>query len=569
MKLSIDWSEGVNARVLDGIITELDAEKNTATVIVNSKTIVDVPIHYWCHHGVDNHGASRVFVNGDMVRIIYTGMGAVLDKDNLIVMGLKNQIRRCRTAYGCQLSLGSGTVIPVEYAWIIGGKTTGVTGYEPSSILPKFLFNSQGETVYPDTSAAGDCDWISTTHSVSWSWSKSRYVMAGTDNKLFMDGTLWGTAPASVLGAGIYNNKMIVALSNGKIYDRPLNKNSEWRALAGIFPINLKQGCFFNADCSKAISLTDDFKILDISIYSDYITYTQNSTYQDNATIFTNESGDDFSETSSIKTITATIAVDYDGLEKKQLNYTFYTKTTNLTKYVYETPTDGTATYIKKTTSTDVTEQNTSISGALTIDLNKYNFYTTKVIDVSDDRRKNYSIENFTDNRMYSIITHCDLRYGLSSFFSSEFSILGEQNMTLEMDAHGNFVVVSETTNCTGNCTTSKKFNGTEVSSNIYGLLYYGNDRSPSGVSSASNPDTDPIQFPSNVNLLNVLSIVPPIDLIFDYSAKGYGLPISAQARDGSYYRSWLYDKNKPPAVIQNGSIIPPDSGVAVQAKVI
>ena len=117
MKLSItDWQKATNARVLVGTITSLDGLNNKATITIGAASVADVPIHYWCHHGVDNHAASLVFKSGDQVKAIYTGNGAALSNANLTILGLNNEIRRCTFLDGLIITTPDGI-------WTLKGST--------------------------------------------------------------------------------------------------------------------------------------------------------------------------------------------------------------------------------------------------------------------------------------------------------------------------------------------------------------------------------------------------------------------------------------------------------------
>lgn len=275
MKLSItNWQQATNARVLVATVTALDAANNKADIAMGELAVAAVPIHYWCHHGVDTHAASRVLKVGDQVKALYTGNGAAPTAANLTVLGLHNEIRRCAGGVGIVCNLNSGAITAIMGASLLSGAPV------PSiyRATPTRKLQLSGGAVNDTTLAAGQNDWNGhANQTISWMHGPFRYgPQLDASKSLWIDGVLWdNTIPGSeVLGACI-SGAMVIAITNaGGIYRRPLDKSSAWAALTGTGDIPLGKPYFFNGSGTEAAACDPDIgsdqgKVTTITISGD------------------------------------------------------------------------------------------------------------------------------------------------------------------------------------------------------------------------------------------------------------------------------------------------------------
>lgn len=208
MDLSIsNFNQSVNARVLIGQIVSINTDTKTATIMLTSGSVADVPFHYLCSHGEDDHAATRVFRDEDVVEVLYTGVTAAPAADNLHIMGLVGELRTCRTGFsGFIVNLAAGAV---TFNYITSG------GYIQAIQLmgDKYLLHDnvpQGpDTVPPGAEIfrAGNQDWHGDYGTLSYKGPYSRYLGEPTDfsgyiydrnNMIAVDRNVLGCAIAKI-----------------------------------------------------------------------------------------------------------------------------------------------------------------------------------------------------------------------------------------------------------------------------------------------------------------------------------------------------------------------------------
>lgn len=239
MKLSINnYQTAANSRVLTATIVALYPGTNTADIEYENSTVLAVPIHYFCHHGVDDHAASRVFNVGDQVLVLYTGNLAVPDAETLTILGLKDEIRRCRELWDfvADISVSNGT---------LAGNALGKWGFLP------------GQAGLETLSTVGGTNWWTDgVRTLTWEMGGISRYSEGSNyggRDLFVAGVLVATAPVAIAGAAMRGNEIIVIGESGDTYkfcDR------EWTKI-GVFPVGYELNCAvsFNIDCSLAVSV--------------------------------------------------------------------------------------------------------------------------------------------------------------------------------------------------------------------------------------------------------------------------------------------------------------------------
>ena len=244
MKIAIsDYQIAANSRVITGTITALDVQNNTATVTLPFGSIADIPIHYWCHHNVDDHGASRVFKAGDSVQVLYTGNTAQPAASNLKVLGLVGEIRRCRNLWNlvADICKADGTK---------AGQSKGIYG---------FLDSKAGLDAGP---ATGNYNyWTDGIRYITWAMNRpSRYARGANSggNIIYMDGAVLATAPVNIAGACLSGTNIIVIAGNGSVHKKPI-KDGSWSQIftQSDYDSRPVAAINFNAEGSQAITVND------------------------------------------------------------------------------------------------------------------------------------------------------------------------------------------------------------------------------------------------------------------------------------------------------------------------
>lgn len=226
MKLPVGgFFDAVNARILQGSVETVDGSQNTADVTVSGILISGVPVNYLCNHGLTTH-ADRVFSQGDTVLLLYRGGGSAPSASNLVLLGLKDEIRRCVESTGLRLVLeatssplimSKGSIIN-DPLWTATYSNTfyfdpagAVYGPDiPGSPLPSLL---KGVSPYQNTPygydiALGPPYWHDGTNAIGWD-----------NNNIIMQGTAYPIG-AYVTGAAIVaipggHNYIVVATYTG------------------------------------------------------------------------------------------------------------------------------------------------------------------------------------------------------------------------------------------------------------------------------------------------------------------------------------------------------------------
>lgn len=194
-------------------------------------TITGIPIHYRCHHGADNHGASRVFKIGDEPLILYRGKGALPSAGNLTLLGLKDEIRRCRLMSGILFDLAGSPALVNSVS-------------------------SDEKVEYPSVAVAGARNWFGFGMIISTESSGWRYAHDAGGSDIYIDGEIWDSAPFDVRGAAAMGTETIVATDGIWVYTRPKNKATEWFKLSGTIaePVPVGIPVFFSPDGRKAVA---------------------------------------------------------------------------------------------------------------------------------------------------------------------------------------------------------------------------------------------------------------------------------------------------------------------------
>lgn len=295
MKLSItDWQKAANARVLIGTVTALDPGANTATITIATGSVAAVPIHYWCNHGADNHAAARVFRVGDEVTALYTGNGDTPSALNMVVMGLKDEIRRCRLMAGILFDLCIGD--PSIFSYLTKTDTNtliSVKSIAIGGISEKILINTTtDEKIERNSSSIGGfIDWVGSGHIVSIeSDSAFRYAQAANGNNIYIDGYLWDTVYWGSLQGAAISGDYVIAVSDMYAYYRPIDKSNTWIVIPGLLYIPKKLPILFSPTGLEAISCDGYNGIMyNLLISSDFnnCVVTANDTNTESGTIET------------------------------------------------------------------------------------------------------------------------------------------------------------------------------------------------------------------------------------------------------------------------------------------
>lgn len=230
MKLSInDFSAATSARIVEAVIEEVDSSAGTARVTMGSTTLVGVPVHYLCHHGLTTH-IFRVFKPGDTVLMLYRGAGAPPSADNLVVVGLKDEIRRCRSIKGIRAFAYSAS----EVATFSPAVPYPVTTWYQAPAGPGREYFFDGVEAIRESTNTKHVDWSNNTDSLTWSWTtKNRYNGAAVGPSIYSEGVEYARAPGSVLGAAVKvlssGERLIVAgvkeSASVALYIRPADGN--------------------------------------------------------------------------------------------------------------------------------------------------------------------------------------------------------------------------------------------------------------------------------------------------------------------------------------------------------
>ena len=241
MKLPItDWQKAANARVLIGTVTALDPGANTATITIATGSVAAVPIHYWCNHGADNHAAARVFRVGDEVTALYTGNGDTPSALNMVVMGLKDEIRRCQVMDGLIATFDDGA---------------------------QWNFKSIAAELIPGgTTTCGNNWWSNGLRTISWSMGAScRYaagsVAGGPD--IYMDGLVIARFGSTFNGAALkFEGDSIWAyvFNQGGLYRKLVGyggPTENWEYLGSVTGGAISAAASFNASCTKLCYMSD------------------------------------------------------------------------------------------------------------------------------------------------------------------------------------------------------------------------------------------------------------------------------------------------------------------------
>ncbi len=419
MKLSItDWQQSANARVLPGVINALDTATNTATVAIATGQIVGVPIHYWCNHGVDNHGASRVFRVGDAVRVLYLGNTSAPSASNLTILGLAGEIRRCRTL------------------WNLMGALNRADGTPSGTALAQFGF--LGATVQQDTDQimGGSNWWTDGTRTLSWAITQPNRYCRGSNaggTSVYMDGALLATTPVAVAGAALQGDDLLIFSSVGDVWRRSAADGSWTRIYQWSAAYGPQVAISVNADCTKASTIIDG--TLSSTPYCLLAEYSiTGSAVSVTFTDQLHRSGLNWDKP---------VAVDYQGT-------TLVVATLYYTSTITQTETPGTSSVVF-TSGTTVVYDNTGHVIDKSTDINVQLRYLTKTItlaQITTDETittKTYEVNDSVSTTFYdysssdvmnrsvaygNIVVGLDLRLNVVALYHQEFGPVTLKNNT-------------------------------------------------------------------------------------------------------------------------------------------
>lgn len=240
MKLSLDYQQASNARVLPGVITEaVDGVANTASVSIDGGIVAGVPIHYLCNHNLTTH-ADRVFRENDVVLVLYTGAGATPSSDNMTILGLRDEVRRC-----------------LEQSGIVAGLLR-ADGSSGGLSVGNWLFS--GSIAMQQAVEAGSNWWSDGTQVISWAITQpSRYSIGSNTGgtSIFKDGVVFATAPASIAGAALQGTTLVMVDFYGHVWKKPVGAGWTRIYYRESYAPQPKQAVNFSADGTRAVSVVD------------------------------------------------------------------------------------------------------------------------------------------------------------------------------------------------------------------------------------------------------------------------------------------------------------------------
>lgn len=203
MKKDINtWQQAVNSRIFTAEITVLNIPDEAATVTLLNQTIVDVPIHYCCNHGVMDHGASRVFRVGDIVSVLYYGNTDQLSSSNLVILGLKDELRRCRSLGGILATAIDGSIVSGLWSPSVPFPASSYYATCSGVNLDTYLFD--GTVATKEKTSGFKVEWCNAADHIMWQWpSALRYRGSPVSAELYYQGVLAAIAPGMIYGAAI------------------------------------------------------------------------------------------------------------------------------------------------------------------------------------------------------------------------------------------------------------------------------------------------------------------------------------------------------------------------------